>query len=323
MGTRGRQGRVVAVAFAATIAAHTGSAQVIVQSPYRPPETVQRIPIPLNPAEHRLHLMIISGRNSYEHDWTGIDNLLRKQLQDTGRFDVRVIEDFDNATPEMLKPYDVVLLNYTGRWNYSDPEEHRWSPTAQKALFDWVRNGGGIVVYHASFTMGAPSWPEFEHLAGGVMRAEISRRSPPGAFPVHVVDRTHPITQGMREYFWTFNDDMYTNMKWDPTVKIHVLATAHDSSASYAPELAGPKYPAFAYTPDKLKAMTGMDQDHPQAWTADYGKGRVFAITLGHGPDTLQYDGVRGMIARGAEWAATGSVTIPVEEGARDFPLEK
>jgi type 1 glutamine amidotransferase len=49
----------------------------------------------------------------------------------------------------------------------------------------------------------------------------------------------------------------------------------------------------------------------------------VFAITLGHGPDTLQYDGVRGMIARGAEWAATGSVTIPVEEGARDFPIEK
>jgi trehalose utilization protein len=32
---------------------------------------------------------------------------------------------------------------------------------------------------------------------------------------VHLVDRTHPITQGMREFVWTYNDDMYTNMSFD------------------------------------------------------------------------------------------------------------
>ena len=94
-------------------------AQPIVESTYRPPETVQRVAVPVDPKEARLRVLIISGQNSYEHDWTGVNNLLRKQMHDTGRFDVRVTEDFDEGTLAMLKDYDVVLLNYSSRWNYS------------------------------------------------------------------------------------------------------------------------------------------------------------------------------------------------------------
>ena len=123
----------------------------------------------------------------------------------------------------------------------------------------------------------------------------------------------------MREYFWTLNDDMYTNMKWDEKARIHVLATAFDSADSYAPERAGPKYPANLYSPEKLNKMRGMNAENPQVWTVEYGTGRVFCITLGHGPDTLQYDGVRGLIARGGPFRAPGNVTIPVEAGATAF----
>jgi uncharacterized protein len=308
-------------ACSAGLAAVAADEQNLVIPPpaYRPPETVQRVAVPVPPGD-RERLLIVSGENSYEHDWTGVDNLLRRQLLETGRFDVRVIEDFSSATASTLKPYGVVLINYLGRWNYTDKEEKRWGPVAEKALFDYVRNGGGVVIYHASFNMGSPSWPEFEQLAGGTMRPfQGSRRSPPNGFMVHVVDRNHPVTRGMREYFWTLNDDMYTNMKWDEKARIHVLATAFDSAESYAPERAGPKYPADRYAPDKLARMHGMNAEHPQVWTVEYGTGRVFCISLGHGPDTLQYDGVRGLIARGAEWAATGAVTIPVEEGTSAF----
>lgn len=297
---------------------------VITPPAYVPPETVQRIPIPVPPNEERLKLLIVTGESSYEHDWPGVNNLLRAQLQATGRFDVRIIEDFRSATAETLRPYDVVLINYLGRWNYTDPQERRWGPIAEQALFDYVRGGGGVVLYHAAFNMGSPSWPEFERMAGGVMRpADGSRRSPPNGFMVHVTDREHPVTRGMREYFWTLNDDMYTNMRWHPEARVRVLATARDSSASYAPELAGPKYPAHMYTPQRLRAMRGMDREHPQVWTVEYGAGRVFCISLGHGPDTLQYDGVRGLIARGAEWAGSGEVTIPVEGVARDFEIQR
>jgi type 1 glutamine amidotransferase len=286
---------------------------------YRPPETVQRVPVPVVPGE-QLKLLIVTGENSYEHDWTGVNNTLRAQLLATGRFDVRVIEDFSSATAATLEPYDVVLLNYVGRWNYTDKAEKRWGPVAEKALFDYVAKGGGVVVYHASFNMGSPSWPEFERLAGGTMRPfKGSRRSPPNGFMVHVVDHDHPVTRGMRDYYWALNEDMYTNMFWHPEAKIRVLATAFDDSKSYASERAGPKYPPQLYTPEALAKMPGMDREHPQVWTVEYGTGRVFCISLGHGPDTLQYDGTRGLIARGAEWAATGAVTIPVEEGARAF----
>ncbi|MBF9149381.1 ThuA domain-containing protein [Novosphingobium jiangmenense] len=296
-------------------------AQVIVTIDYRPPETVQRVTIPVNPAENRVKVLIISGRNSYEHDWTGVNNMLRTMMQDSRRFDVRVTEDFDNGTLETLKGYDVVLLNYSSRWNYADPVQHVWSDSAFKALYQYVREGGGLVAYHSSFTWGRDI-PEYKKLIGGAMEPGSSRRAPPGAFPVHLVDRTHPITAGMREFVWTYNDDMYTNMAMDPEAKIHVLATAHDAASAYDPRLTGPKYPAAAYTPEKLKAMKGIDADHPQVWTADYGKGRVFSITLGHDEVSLHFQPLQTLLLRGTEWAATGKVTLPVLEEARDYPVK-
>lgn len=294
------------------------AAQVIVTVNYRPPETVQRVAIPVNPAEKRIRVLIISGQNSYEHDWTGVNNMLRTLMQDTGKFDVRVAEDFDHGNLATLKAYDVVLLNYSSRWNYADPQQHIWSDEAFKALYDYVRQGGGLVAYHSSFTWGRDI-PEYNRLIGAVMMPGSSRRAPPGAFPVHLIDRTHPITQGMREFVWTYNDDLYANMSFAPDAKIHVLATAHDSSAAYDPKLAGPKYPPAAYTPDKLKKMQGMDADHPQVWTADYGAGRVFSMTLGHDEVSLHFAPLQTLMLRGTEWAATGKVTLPVLEEAKDY----
>ncbi|MDE2434949.1 MAG: ThuA domain-containing protein [Sphingomonadales bacterium] len=310
--------RKALLTLAALTVAGAATAQVIVTIDYRPPETVQRVAIPVNPREARLKVLIISGQNSYEHDWTGVDNMLRTLLQDSKRFDVRVTEDFDHGTLDTLKSYDVVLLNYSSRWNYADPVQHLWSPEAFAALYQYVREGGGLVAYHSSFTWGRDI-PEYKRLVGAVMEPGSSRRSPPGAFMIHLTDRGHPITQGMREYVWTYNDDMYTNMAFAPNAPIHVLGTAHDSAASYDHKLTGPKYPAEAYTPEKLKAMKGMDADHPQLWVQDYGKGRVFSITLGHDEVSLHFAPLRTLLLRGTEWAATGKVTLPVLEEAKDY----
>ena len=37
---------------------------------------------------------------------------LRKALETTGRFEVRIVEEFRGAGPETLAPYDLVVLNY-------------------------------------------------------------------------------------------------------------------------------------------------------------------------------------------------------------------
>jgi hypothetical protein len=58
-----------------------------------------------------------------------------------------------------------------------------------------------------------------------------------------------------------------------------------------------------------------------RADTSPYGKGRVFTTVMGHamGVDTtaIRCVGFRTTMLRGAEWAATGKVTIPIPE---DFP---
>lgn len=175
-----------------------------------------------------------------------------------------------------------------------------------------------MVAYHSSFTWGREI-PEYQRLVGATMQPGISRRAPPDAFMVELTDREHPITKGLRRFHWSKEEDMYTAMVFAPGAKVHVLATAYDDAAAYDYEKAGPKYPKDAYTPEKLAKMKGMNASHPQVWVQDYGKGRVFSITLGHGPDTLMYDGVRTLMMRGTEWAATGKVTIPPADKAAAF----
>jgi len=49
-------------------------------------------------------------------------------------------------------------------------------------------------------------------------------------------------------------------------------------------------------------------------WTVDYGKGRVFTTALGHDIPAVQTPAFVVTFTRGAEWAATGSVTLPIPD---------
>jgi type 1 glutamine amidotransferase len=50
-----------------------------------------------------------------------------------------------------------------------------------------------------------------------------------------------------------------------------------------------------------------------------YGKGRVFSMTLGHDEVSLHFAGLQTLILRGSEWAATGKVTLPVLDEAKEY----
>jgi type 1 glutamine amidotransferase len=49
-------------------------------------------------------------------------------------------------------------------------------------------------------------------------------------------------------------------------------------------------------------------------WVTKFGNGRVFATALGHDPDAMKLPGFVATLVRGAEWAATGTVTLPLSE---------
>src|SRR5580704_3551734 len=94
----------------------------------------------------KLQALIITGQNFGPHDWRATTPVLKQILEDTGRFEVRVDEEFRGAGPETLAPYDVVIVNY---FDAGQPKLS-WGDRANNAFLDYVRSGKGLVIYHFS-----------------------------------------------------------------------------------------------------------------------------------------------------------------------------
>jgi type 1 glutamine amidotransferase len=235
----------------------------------------------------KLQALIITGQNTASHDWRATTPVLRKLLEDTGRFEVRVTEDFRGAGPETLAPYDVVIVNYyDGR-----KPELRWGERAEKALVNYVAGGKGLVLYH--FSLAAfDGWTEYEKLCGGNWRPNFGHHSARHDFTVSVKDPQHPATRGLEARMPQPNDELYANLKWQPSESFHVLATAWDDHKQYK---AGEKQP-----------IPGPGLDHPMLWTVNSGAGRVFVTALGHDVEAMKSGAFVVSFQRGAEWAATG-----------------
>jgi uncharacterized protein len=245
-------------------------------------------PAPAQAPAPKIQALIITGQNG--HDWRGTTPLLRSQLEETGKFEVRVTEEFRGAGAETLAPYDVVILNY-----YDRRPDQRWGERAETALLNYVRGGKGLVVYHFS-TAAFNGWSEFEKICAGNWRPNNGHHSARHDFKVDIKDHDHPITAGLADSYPQANDELYANLRWQPEGTYHVLATAWDDHSLYKP---GEKQP-----------IPGPGLNQPMLWTVDYGKGRVFVTALGHDADAMKSPIFITSYTRGTEWAATGKVTI-------------
>jgi hypothetical protein len=241
----------------------------------------------------KIKTLLITGGVVGGHDWKTVSPLLKKALEDTGRFDVRVVEEFRGGGPESLEGYDLVVLNY---YDANRPE-FQWSDRAKNALLDYVRSGKGLVMYHFS-TAAFVNWPEYEKLSGGNWRPNNGHHSAAHDFEVDIKDSGHPITKGLRAKFRQPNDELYANLRWQPEGTYHVLATAYDEHKLYQGKARQP--------------IPGDGIHQPMLWTLDYGKGRVFATVLGHDGPAVKTPAFVVTFTRGAEWAATGAVTLPI-----------
>jgi type 1 glutamine amidotransferase/HEAT repeat protein len=227
-------------------------------------------------AAPKVRVLILSGANN--HDWKTTTPYLKEMLEQTGRFQVEVTDTPAECGPETLAKYDVVLDNYNGP---------RWGPKMERALLDFVRGGKGLVVIHAANNPFA-DWPEFAVLIGGRWVDGVSGHGAQHRFMVNIRDRNHPITAGMPD-FLNAEDEFYHRIQVEPDVRL--LASGFSATE-----------------------QGGTGQVEPVAWTVDYGKGRVFHIVLGHGVDAMRGAGFVALTERGTDWAATGAVTVPLDE---------
>ncbi len=118
-----------------------------------------------------------------------------------------------------------------------------------------------------------------------------------------IKDQEHPITKGLKLSFPQPNDELYGNLRWQPAGSYHVLATAYDDHALFQASRTDARAP---------QPLVGAGANEPMLWTVDYGKGRIFVTALGHDVEQVQTPAFMTTFARGAEWAATWKVTLPI-----------
>ncbi len=290
------------------------------------------------PSQAKLKALIMDGQNNHEV-WPKSTIMMKHMLEDSGLFEVELARskftwkagreksflelagipskdlkksktDPDFA-PDFNK-YDVVVNNF-GYRAAPLPE------TTQKALEDYVKSGGGLVIIHAADNSWG-EWDEYNKMIGvggwggrtektgpyvyiDANGKEIRDTSPGKAgthgkrheFPITVRTPDHPIMKGLPKVWMTSQDECYAILH-GPAENMTILATAQDQTVAERKE-----------------------QHQPALMAISYGKGRCFHSILGH--DTPAYEGVSFIVTfqRGCEWAATGNVTQPVPE---DFPTE-
>ncbi|HOK44964.1 MAG TPA: ThuA domain-containing protein [Bryobacteraceae bacterium] len=256
--------------------------------------------------------MLLDGQQAPSHPWEPTSPVLKRMLEETGLFQVDQVTsppvggDFSNFKPEFTK-YQAVLLNY-------DTTDDQW-PASLKASFEqYVRNGGGLVVYHGA-NNSFPEWREYNLMIGiGGWRNRneksgpywyfkdgklVSDNSPGNAgshgarlpFQLVVRDSDHPITKGLPKIWMHAPDELYARLR-GPGENMKVLATAYSDPAN-----------------------AGTGRDEPILMVLSYGKGRIFHSVLGHDLNAMSCVGFITTMQRGTEWAATGKVTQKVPAG--------
>ncbi len=222
--------------------------------------------------ETKIPTLIVTGHDVLPaHPWRDTTALVRKQLEDSGKFDVKVCEDTSILESSTLDVYKVIVLNF-GFWDVP-----QLSDRAKEHLLAYVKNGGGLMPLHFACSS-YQDWPEYRELIGRVWVKGEAGHGPRAKFTVKIVDQQHPITKGMTDF--VADDELYAKLSGD--ADIQVLATA-DSDWSGKTE--------------------------PLLFVKKYGKGIVVHNLLGHDVPGRDYPEYAKLIVRGAEFAATGKVT--------------
>jgi uncharacterized protein len=259
-----------------------------------------------------LRVLVVDGVNN--HDWQAGTSFVKEVLEQSGKFQVDVTttpergapaEEWAKWRPDFSK-YAVVVNNFNGGHT---KEGLRWPREVETAFVEYVRKGGGVVMFHAA-NNAFLEWAEYNEMVGLLWREKsfgpgliVADRElqvvPAGAglgpghgprhdFRVDLFNDEHPITKGL-PLFWMHKSEQLTHGQHGP--------------ASAMKEL---KVLTYAWSKDSRR-------NEPLDWVRSYGKGRVYTTMLGHtwakeeNPN-LAVEGFRRLFVRGVEWAATGKV---------------
>ncbi len=257
----------------------------------------------------KIKLLVVDGQNN--HNWKATTPVIEAALARSGRFVVEVSTAPQKGAPKeawegwnpKFSDYAVVVSNYNGEL---------WPEPVQRSFERYVSEGGGFVCLHAA-NNAFPEWLEYNRMIGvggwggrnekngpllyrkeGQLVRDPAKGSggghgPQHEFAVEVLDKEHPITRGIPHKWKHASDELYHALR-GPAENLALLGVA------YSPVT---------------------QREEPMLLTLSYGKGRVFHTPMGHSDVSMRCAGFQTLLERGAEWAATGDVTLAVPT---DFP---
>jgi len=271
---------------------------------------------PTDSPDNKIRVLIVDGYSN--HDWKLTTQLIRALLESTGLFTVDVSTSPASSTAPgwnawrpRFKAYDVVIQNYNDI--HGGPQ---WPRDVQVGFEEFVRDGGGVYIFHSAQNAFA-DWPAYNEIIGLGWREKTygtaiaigndgtlihqppgegddTNHAPNGDVVIHLLGE-HPIHDGLPQTWKTPHLEVYCYAR-GPAKNLQVLSYARD--------------PRFG-------------RNWPVEWTVNYGKGRAYIATFGHvwlgdaQPESMRCAGVQTMIVRAVQWLAHRPVTFPVPA---DFP---
>lgn len=235
-----------------------------------------------------IRTLLITGTNN--HNWQYTSRVHKETLEATGRFTVDITDTPQStlADSDALSKYTLFVLD----WNDWEGKT-KWGEAAERNFVGAVNAGTGVVAIHSA-NNAHRGWTEYEKMLGLMWEKGTTGHGKFHAFDVVFTDEEHPITKGLPTIKGQ-NDELYHKLVNAQNAEYRLLARAMSA-----------------------KETGGTGEYEPMAFTLQFGKGRIFATPLGHvwnGDEGSKVSvlgtGFRALVCRGAEWAATGTVTLP------------
>ncbi|MBI3735021.1 ThuA domain-containing protein, partial [Candidatus Sumerlaeota bacterium] len=199
--------------------------------------------------------VLVLGGSGGSHQPREMADLLIKGLNGRG-IEIDYTEDVARLKPEEFAKHDVILI-------YKDNGD--LPADAEKALFEAVENGKGLVAVHCASHAFRNS-PRYGALVGGRFATHAD-----AVFRARIIDAQHPAMRGVKSFeSW---DETYVHNELADDIR--VLMT-RESDGGYEP-----------YT-----------------WVRQQGKGRVYYTALGHNEKTWSRPEFHQLIEQAIRWAA-------------------
>jgi uncharacterized protein len=231
---------------------------------------------------NRKRLLVIAESKGWQHDSISHAMATLERLgKETGIWDTYLRTDTQLVTKKKPTGLNIKNLDYFDAVAFFTTGELDMDESQKADLLTFVRDEGkGFIGMH---TAGDTfyKWPEYGEMVGAYFDGH-----PWNTFeaPVIVEDVGHPIVKAFPKSF-VIRDEIYQYRNWSRD-KVRVLMSLDASKLDL-----------------NKKEVHRADRDFAIAWVKNYGKGRVFATSLGHLEEVYDRPDVQKMFIEAIKWS--------------------